>query len=140
MDPVNLLKYFEKIIYIILIVLFAIIVAFSLLELTVLVYTTLFVNSPLLLENHELLDLFGYFLLVLIGVELLATMSAYIDEKVIHVEIVMVIAIIAIARGIILMEPGKGDAGLMIGTAAIILALCSGYYLLKKGGIRNLEK
>ena len=140
MDPVNLLKYFEKIVYIVLILLFAIIVAFSLLELTVLVYTTLFVNSPLLLENHELLDLFGYFLLVLIGVELLATMSAYIDENVIHVEIVMVIAIIAITRGVILMEPGKGESLLMIGTAAIILALCSGYYLLKKGGIRNLEK
>jgi uncharacterized membrane protein (DUF373 family) len=96
------------------------------------------VHSPGLLENHELLDIFGYFLLVLIGVDLLATLAAYLNENVIHVEIVVAVAIIAIARGIILWEPGTTESLIMFGTAAVIFALCSGYYFLKKGGIQNL--
>ncbi len=137
MDLTDILKKYEKIVYLILIVLFAIIVAFSIGELAYILYVALFVNTPFLLQNHELLDIFGYFLLVLIGVELLATISAYINEKVIHVEIVIEIAIIAVARGVILLDAGTANPLNMFGTAAIIFVLCSGYYLLKKGGIGN---
>ncbi len=137
MDLADILDKFEKIVYLILIFLFAIIVAFSIGELVYILYDALVVQTPLLLENHELLNIFGYFLLVLIGVELLATISAYIKEKVIRVEIVIVIAIIAVARGVILLEPGSANPLNMLGTAAIIFVLCSGYYLLKKGGIAN---
>jgi|SRR5208337_2955178 len=137
MDATDILKKYEKIVYLILIILFAIIVAFSIGELVYILYGALFVNTPFLLENHELLNIFGYFLLVLIGVELLATISAYINEKVIHVEIVIEIAIIAVARGVILLDAGTANPLNMFGTAAIIFVLCSGYYLLKKGGIGN---
>jgi len=137
MDLTDILKKYEKIVYLILIALFAIIVASSIGELAYILYVALFVNTPFLLQNHELLDIFGYFLLVLIGVELLATISAYINEKVIHVEIVIEIAIIAVARGVILLDAATANPLNMFGTAAIIFVLCSGYYLLKKGGIGN---
>jgi uncharacterized membrane protein (DUF373 family) len=139
MDPIDILKKYEKIVYLILIFLFAVIVAFSIGELVFLLFGALFVNSPGLLEDNELLGLIGYFLLVLIGVEILATISVFIKDNVIHVETVIVVAIIAIARGVILFEPSSPGANAlnMFGTAAIIIALCSGYYLLKKGGIQN---
>jgi uncharacterized membrane protein (DUF373 family) len=137
MDSNDILKKYEKIVYLVLIVLFALIVTFSIGELIYIVFVALFVNSPLLLEQGELLGIFGYFLLVLIGVELLAVTSAYVNEKVIHVEVVMIIAIIAVARGIILLDTGTANPLNMLGTAAIILALCAGYYLLKTGGVRN---
>ena|SRR5271157_2760782 len=137
MDFDDLLKKYVKIIYIVLIVLFAIIVTFSVGALAFLVYTSLFVNYQTLLENRALINLFGYFLLVLIGVELLTMIAAYIAEKQIPVEIVVVVAIIAIARGVILWEPGSVDAMVMFATAAVIFALCSGYYLIKKGGIQS---
>jgi uncharacterized membrane protein (DUF373 family) len=135
MDASAILKTYEKIIYFILIFLFAIIVAFSVGELVYIVYTSLFVNTPLLLENQELLGIFGYFLLVLIGVELLSTVAAYVNEKVVHVEVVILIAIIAVVRGVILVDPSKLDGLELIGVAAIIITLCAGYYLLKKGGL-----
>ncbi|HUH78809.1 MAG TPA: phosphate-starvation-inducible PsiE family protein [Methanoregula sp.] len=135
MDASDLLKGYEKIVYYVLIFLFAVIVTFSIGELVYIVYNSLTVETPLLLENHELLGIFGYFLLVLIGVELLATISAYINERVIHVEIVIMIAIIAIARGVILLDPATVSALNMFGIAAIVFALCSGYYFLKKGGL-----
>jgi uncharacterized membrane protein (DUF373 family) len=128
---------YENAVYIILTILFAVIVAFSVGELIYILYVALFVNSPLLLENQELLGIFGYFLLVLIGVELLGTITTYVNENVIHVETVMIISIIAISRGVILLDLGNANAGNMFGIAAIIIALCSGYYLLKKGGIKN---
>ena len=137
MEPSEVLKKYQKIIYLILIVLFAVIVAFSIVQLVFVLAESLLLNTPLLLENRELLTLFGYFLLVLIGVELLATIGAYLNENIIHVEVVIVIAIIAIVRGVILVEPGSANPLNMAGTAAIIFALCTGYYFLRKGGVTN---
>ncbi len=135
MDANTILKKYETAVYFVLITLFAIIVAFSIGELIFILYTSLFVNSPLLLENNELLSLFGYFLLVLIGVECLATVAAYVNEKVIRVEVVILIAIIAIVRNVILLDPTAMEPLNMFGIAAIIFALCSGYFFLKKGGL-----
>jgi uncharacterized membrane protein (DUF373 family) len=140
MDANELLKKYQRIVYLVLITLFAIIVTCSICELIYIVYINLFVQTPLLLENSELLGIFGYFLLVLIGVELLTTVAAYINEKVIHVEVVILIAIIAIAREVILMDPTNTEAVNMFGIAAIIFALCSGYYFLKKGGLAGPQK
>ena len=137
MDTSTILKKYETIVYYILITLFAIIVTCSLGELIYILYQALFINSPLLLENNELLGLFGYFLLVLIGAELLATVIAYIDEKVIHVEVVIMIAIIAMARSVILLDTGSADPMDLFGIAAIIIALCAGYFFLKRGGLRS---
>jgi|GEM_PF-780086 uncharacterized membrane protein (DUF373 family) len=139
MDASAILKTYEKIIYFILITLFSLIVAFSVGELAYIVYMSLFVNTPLLLENQELLGIFGYFLLVLIGVELLSTVAAYVNEKVVHVEVVILIAIIAVVRSVILVDPGKLDGSELTGVAAIIITLCAGYYLLKKGGLGRLS-
>ena len=55
-----------------------------------------------ILDINELLDIFGLFMLVLIGVELLETiMKTYLTEGVNHAEIVISVAIIAIARKVI---------------------------------------
>ncbi len=54
-----------------------------------------------------------------------------------HVEIMVVVAIIAIARGVILWKPGTVVALIVFGTVATIFPLCSGYYFLKKVGIQH---
>ena len=61
--------------------------------------------APWLLQSHEMIKVLGGFLLVLIGVELLDTIKAYFRENAIHVEIVVLLAIIAIARKVILLDP-----------------------------------
>ena len=137
MDASTILKKYETVVYYILITLFAIIVTCSLGELIYILYRALFVTTPMLLENNELLGLFGYFLLVLIGAELLATVIAYIDEKVIHVEVVIMIAIIAMARSVVLLDTGSTDPMDLFGIAAIIIALCAGYFFLKRGGLHS---
>ena len=78
-------------------------------------------------------------MLVLIGVELLDTIKAYFRENTIHVEIVILLAIIAIARKVILLDPASMsgyELGVeMIGTGVIVVGLAAGYYLIKKAGI-----
>ena len=83
-----------------------------------------------LLDISELLDIFGMFLLVLIGVELLETVKMYLSKKTIHVEVVFTVAMIAIARKVIILDVKELSSLTLIGIGAIILALSAGYYLL----------
>ena len=85
-----------------------------------------------LLEADELLELFGAFLLVLVGMELLNMVKAYITEKTVHVEVALVVAIIAIARKVVILEPKELDGLTLVGIAAIIFALTVGYYFVKR--------
>jgi uncharacterized membrane protein (DUF373 family) len=129
----HIVERFEHVAYIVLIVFLIVVLFFTFLELGWLVVTGLFEVSPLRLENQELLELFGYFLLVLIGLELLETIKAYLERSEFHVEIIILVAIIAIARKVILL--GTSTPGELIGIALIIIALCGGYYLVRQAGL-----
>ena len=84
----------------------------------------------LILQVSELLEIFGLFLLVLIGIELFETMEIYIKENVVHVEVVFTVALIAIARKVIILDLKKVGSSTLLGIGAIILALSLGYYLI----------
>ena len=86
----------------------------------------------LLLDINELLRIFGFFLLVLIGLELLASIKTYLEDNVVHVELIMVVALIAVSRKIIVIDYEKTDPIAVIGIAALVIALSAGYYLLKR--------
>jgi uncharacterized membrane protein (DUF373 family) len=81
-----------------------------------------------LIPVQDLLDIFGYFLLVLIGVELLETLRAYIKQDALHVRVVLEIALIAVARRVIIEEPSATPALTLFGVAALILALGVAFY------------
>ena len=85
-----------------------------------------------LLDIDELLDLFGVFLLVLIGVELLETVKMYLIQKTVHVEVVFTVAMIAIARKVIILDVKVLSSLTLIGIGAIIIALSVGHYLLTR--------
>lgn len=91
------------------------------------------VSPPVfVLGIDELLEIFGLFLLVLIGIELLDTMKAYMVEKVVHVEIVFAVALIAIARKVIVLDVARYPSLTLLGIGVVILALSMGYYLIKR--------
>ncbi len=80
------------------------------------------------------MNVFGVFLLVVIGIELLDTIKVYFRKHVIHVEVVMLVAIIALARKVIVMDFDQYAGVESLGIAAIILALAGGYFLIKRTG------
>jgi len=131
----ELVQKFERIIYGALIGMLVILLIFAVIELGWELYTSL-VNYPLLLlENKELVSILGVFLLVLIGVELLDTMLAYFRENAIHVEIVVLLALIAISRKVILLDPASTDPLELFGIGVIVLGLSGAYFLIKRAGV-----
>jgi uncharacterized membrane protein (DUF373 family) len=77
-------------------------------------------------------DVFAGFLMILIGLELMKTIVMYLDEHVIHVEVVLSVAMIAIARHAIDVDFNSVPSFSMVGIGAIILSLALGYYYFKK--------
>ena len=76
-----------------------------------------------LIPVQGLLEIFGYFLLVLIGVELLETLKAYVRKDVIHVRVVLEVALIAMARKVIIEEPNTVPGLTLFGIAALYSVL-----------------
>ena len=130
------LRNFEKLITVSLIIMMAVVILLATIELGWIIINDIITPPVLLLDINEMLDIFGLFLLVLIGIELLETIKAYLSERVIRVEVVIIVALIAIARKVIILDVKELSSLTLIGIAAIILALSAGYYLLK-GSLRD---
>ena len=79
-----------------------------------------------------LLEIFSFFLLILIGVELLETLKAYLKKDVFHVRLVLEVALIAMARKVIILEPNNTPALTLFGIAALILALGLAFYFERR--------
>ena len=125
-------KKVEHIIVVALLGMMVLVVFLSTIELAVILVEQLLSPPLLLLEIHELLKIFGFFLLILIGLELVETLKVYISEEIVHVEFVFLVAIIAVTRKVIILDIKNLDPLTLIGLASIILALSGGFYLLKK--------
>jgi len=93
-----------------------------------------------LLSVENLLGIFGFFFTILIGLELLETIKTYFTKEQIHVEIVFLVAMIAIARKVILLEVSKLDPLVLVGIASIIIALTAGYFMVKKAHAEKISK
>ena len=130
----KIIEKFETVINATLFVLLAAVVVMSTVDLGWLIVRDILSPPVFLLELDELLELFGVFLLVMIGLELLGTVKTYITKKAIHVEVIVLVAIIAIARKVVTLEPKEMDGLHLLGIAAIIFALSVGYYFVRVGG------
>ena len=126
------IRWFEKGITIALIVMMAVVLLLSTIDLTWAIISDIISPPILRLSVDQLVDLFGLFMLVLIGIELLGTIKAYFEEHVIHSEIVLEVAIIAIVRKVIILDIKKEESLTLIGIAAIILALATAFFIIKR--------
>jgi uncharacterized membrane protein (DUF373 family) len=120
--------------FIVLTLLFMMILALlaSTVELAIILVEQLLAPPRLLLDVKEMLTVFAFFLMVLIGLELVETIKMYLDENVFHVEVVILVAIIAVARKIIIIDYDSVSYEILLSIAALMIALCAGYFLLKR--------
>jgi len=123
------LKQFERYVVLALIVMMALVILLSVVELAWLLVKDVISPPVLILEIGELLELFGFFLLVLIGIELLETIKHYYTEGKIELTVIFTVALIALARKIIILEPDKYDPMTLVGLGIMILALVCGYWV-----------
>jgi uncharacterized membrane protein (DUF373 family) len=123
------LKQFERFIIAALIFMLAVVILLSVGELAWILIQDALSPPVLILEIDELLELFGFFLLVLIGLELLETIKNYYTEGKIELTVIFTVALIALSRKIITLEPDKYDPLTLVGLGIIILALVCGYWV-----------
>jgi uncharacterized membrane protein (DUF373 family) len=86
--------------------------------------------------NTTLFELFGLFLNVLIALEILENITAYLRKHVIQVELVIVTSLIAVSRKIIILDLEKKGSDDLIALAVAVFSLSVSYliihYLAKK--------
>ena len=118
------LKRFERLIAWVLAILLTVVILLGTVDLTVkLVQDVLYTAPHHLVGIDQMLDLFGLFLIVLLGLELLQMVKAYLHDEFIHVEVVLIVALIALARKVIIMEFKEPTPLTLIGMAVLVLSL-----------------
>lgn len=123
---------FELFIVLVLAFFIALVVLSSTLELSMTILKSLSQQPFFHLGLDQLLDIFGLFLMILLGLELLEIVKAYLRDDVFHVEVVMIVAIIAISRKVIVLDIKNYAGSQLIGLALILSSLVGGFFLLKK--------
>ena len=127
-----MLKKFEKIIIGSLIFMMVLVVLISTVELAVLIVKDIIDPPRYWLGIDQLFEVFGFFLMLLIGVELLETIKAYLHENVVHSEIVLEVALIAISRKVITLNVKAYEPLALLGIAALIVSIGIAYFFIKK--------
>ena len=126
------LKFFEKVVVLALITMMALVILLSTIELGWIIVKDIVTQPYVLPGITELLDVFGFFLLILIGIELLETIRAYLVEHVIHVEVVLEVALIAVARKVIILDVKEYPSLTIVAIGVLILALSVAFFLERR--------
>lgn len=140
-------EWFERVIILALLLLLMIVVLWSTTSMGIAIVTALFQRivsgtevehtalADVLGQMHILHDVFGGFLLILIGVELMKTVITYLSHHELHVEVVFTVAMIAIARHAIDLNLKEIKGMEMLGMAALVVTLAVAYWLFRRTAI-----
>lgn len=126
------LKKFQHMIIFSLLGMLSLVVLLATIELGWILLKDVITPPVLILDITELLDLFGFFLLILIGIELIESTRSYLEGGVVHTEIVLTVAIIALARKVVILGTSDLQGFKLIGIGSLILGLAIAYFLIKK--------
>lgn len=89
--------------------------------------------------STTLIKIFGLFLNILIALELLENITAYLQKHVVQVELVIVTSLIAVARKLIILDLAKTSGSELIGLAIAIFALSISYWIVRRTNARQMH-
>jgi uncharacterized membrane protein (DUF373 family) len=89
-------------------------------------------SEPYGFFNTTLIEIFGLFLNVLIALEILENITAYLKRHVIQVELVIATSLTAVARKIIIFDFKTTSGYYLIGLAVSIFALSVSYWIVRQ--------
>ena len=127
----NEIRKIERGVILVLTIMMALVIVVSTIELGWIIFKDIFL-PPILLIDAEFYEIFGFFLMILIAIELLETIRAYVRDRIVHIEVVLTVALIAIARKVIILDFDKLTGLTLIGIGVIILCTAGAYYLLRR--------
>jgi uncharacterized membrane protein (DUF373 family) len=125
---------FQRLVIASLILLMAVTVFLSILDTGLWLINNLVLSPILLVDASELLDILGFLLLVLIDLKLLETFRIYLKERVIHMEAVFMVAMIAVVCKVIVLDVKESPSTTLLGITSVIITLSGAYYLFRRAG------
>ena len=131
----HLVHYIEKLVSKLLAMAMLIVMAIAIIDLGVLLFREIF-TEPLGFFGNTIIELFGLFLNVLIALELLENITAYLEKNVIQVELVIVTSLIAVSRKLIILDLNKTTGVQLIGLAIAIFALSISYWIVRRSNTK----
>jgi uncharacterized membrane protein (DUF373 family) len=87
--------------------------------------------TPVGFFNTTLFEIFGLFLNVLISIEILENITAYLKKHTVQVELVIVTSLVAVARKIIIFDLTKYSGNDLLGLAIAIFTLSISYWIVR---------
>jgi uncharacterized membrane protein (DUF373 family) len=94
------------------------------------------IHLPDIDSAHSLQDIlqtaYSGVLMVLLGLELLTTLRAYFTAHHLQIEVILVVAMIAVGRRIIEVDFAKLSGFELLGLGALVVCLAVSYFLVKK--------
>jgi uncharacterized membrane protein (DUF373 family) len=123
-------EFFENVIAKFLLIAIVLISIYALLDLFLALIQIMF-TTQLGALGKTLISIFGLFLNLLIALELLENITGYLRKHVLQVELVIVTAIIAVARKLVILDLDKTSGVDLLGLAGAILALTIGYFVIR---------
>ncbi len=109
-----------------------IVILIALVDLMFVLSENVFAFPPYGFFNQTLLEIFGLFLNILIALELLENITAYLKKHIFQVELVIATSLIAVARKIIIFDLEKFSDKDLLSLAAAIFALSISYWLVRR--------
>jgi|KBSSwiStaDraftv2_1062776.scaffolds.fasta_scaffold76552_6 uncharacterized membrane protein (DUF373 family) len=136
-----LLRQFERIVNRAILLFLAIVVALATVEIYVLLARRIVAvfrdveGAPAFQE--VLRNAFGAVLMVILGLELMETVKAFAEEHRVRLEILFIVALIAVCRHAIQMDVEHLDGMRLVGFGVLVSALAGGYWLVRSIGGRR---
>ncbi len=124
------IEYFERIVARVLSIALIIVIMVAIVDLIIYLVQEL-KSEPIGFFNTTIIEIFGVFLNILIALELLENITAYLQKQILQVELVIVTSLIAVARKIIIFDFTKYSGGELIALGVAILALSISYLLVR---------
>ncbi len=133
-QPMTFYQRFEEVVIFILTALMAVVILLALWNLTLKVATGIVLATGLDITDYAVFQtLFGMFFVVIIALEFKKSLlvSGHRGDSIVQVRTVVLIAMLAALRKLIILEPGKSDPAYLFGLAAVILALGAVFWLVR---------
>ena len=125
------LEQFEALVAKVLSIAMVLVVLVIIIDLSIVLAQSLITSTPNGFLSRTLTDIFGLFLSVLIALEILENITAYIKKHVVQVELVIATALTAVGRKLIILDLEKVTGLSLIGLALAVLALSMSYWIVR---------
>jgi uncharacterized membrane protein (DUF373 family) len=119
----NLMKKFETAIIWGLVFLLALVIGLTLVQVAWEIIHNIISTPEELIALDNLFDILSSIFMVLIGIELLETVKLYLQNKGLHVELILDVALIAVARKVIVLDYSTTEYQTLLAIGVMVLAL-----------------